>query len=79
MAGLNPKSSTIAAIGALIAVSFVGLHGCGPEGAGTIKVSPDARASMEPPGPGAKHPLRGKAAKAKELEEEAKKKDPKRY
>jgi hypothetical protein len=74
----NAKSARISVAGALIAALSLGLGGCGPEGQGTIKLSPNARSSMEMPGAESQK-ASGKMAKAKELEEEAKKKDPKRY
>jgi hypothetical protein len=67
------------AAASLIATVAIGLHGCSPEGTGTIKVSPDARSSIEPPGREPKSPRSAKQAKVRELEEEAKKKDPKRF
>jgi hypothetical protein len=74
----HAKSARISAAAALTAALSLGLCGCGPEGQGTIKLSPNARSSMEMPGAEA-HKVSAKTAKAKEIEEEAKKKDPKRY
>jgi len=62
----------------MIAVAGLSVMGCGSPGEGTIKLSPNARSSMETPGADAKK-VSGKMAKAKQLEEEAKQKDPKRY
>jgi hypothetical protein len=67
--------SNAAALLALI-LAFVG---CGPQGAGTIKVSPAARSAIEPSGPTTKKPLTAQQARLKALEEDARKKDPKRY
>jgi hypothetical protein len=75
---LNAKSTRISAAGALIAALSCGLYGCGPEGQGTIKVSPKARSSIEPQ-PAEGKVLSGKQAKVKEIEDEAKAKDPKRF
>jgi hypothetical protein len=72
------KSTRISAAGTLIAALSCGVCGCGTEGQGTIKLSPNPRSSMEMPGADAKK-VSGKMANAKKLEEEAKKKDPKRY
>jgi len=63
---------------ALIAAAGLSVTGCGSPGEGTIKLSPNARSSMETPGADAKK-VSGKMAKAKQFEEEAKAKDPKRY
>jgi len=63
---------------ALIVASGMSMIGCGSPGEGTIKLSPNARSNMETPGADAKK-VSGKMAKAKQLEEEAKQKDPKRY
>jgi hypothetical protein len=63
---------------AMAAATCTLLVGCNPEGTGTVKVSPSARSSIEPE-PKSTKPLTSKQAKVKQLEEEAKKKDPKRF
>jgi hypothetical protein len=56
----------------------IGLNGCSPEGAGTIKIDPGARARLESGAESKKAPT-AKQAKAKALIEEAGKKNPKLY
>jgi hypothetical protein len=63
----------------LAVAAAIGLWGCGPEGAGTIKVDPGTRSRIEPPAPESVKRPSSKQAKVKELEEEARKKDPKRF
>jgi hypothetical protein len=65
--------------GGLAVAVAIGFWGCGPEGAGTIKVSPEARSRIEPAAPESVRKPSSKQAKVKELEDEAKKKDPKRF
>ncbi len=57
------------------------LAGCGPEGAGTIKVGNPAaiRGKLEAGGASSQKPVSAKQAKALENEEAAKKKTPKLY
>jgi hypothetical protein len=57
------------------------LAGCGPEGAGTVKVGnpADVRGQLEAGAPPSKRPISAKQAKALENEEAAKKKTPKLY
>ena len=58
----------------------LGLNGCGPEGAGTIKVEPGARErALNPGGDATAKPATSKQAKAKEAEEAAAKKNSKLY
>jgi hypothetical protein len=61
-------------------VLLLGLIGCGPEGAGTIKVEPGARErALNPGGDAAAKAATGKQAKAKEAEDAAAKKNNKLY
>jgi hypothetical protein len=75
---IKSRSLVIWIAGVLAAAASMGISGCGSPGEGTIKLSPNARSTMETPGSDAKK-VSGKAAKAKALEEEAKQKDPKRF
>jgi hypothetical protein len=64
----------------LPAALLLGLIGCGPEGAGTIKIDPGARErALNPGGDAAAKPATGKQAKAKEAENAAAKKNNKLY
>jgi hypothetical protein len=61
-----------------LAVAAIGFWGCSPEGTGTIKVSPEARAKIGGDGDAApKKKLTSKQAKAQELIDAAAKKNPK--
>ena len=55
----------------------IGLLGCSPEGTGTIKVEPGARARIAGGEAKPTKPVTGKQAKAKEVIDEAIKKNPK--
>ena len=63
----------------LPAALLLGLIGCGPEGAGTIKIDPGARERALNPGGDAAKPATRKQAKAKEAEDAAAKKNNKLF
>jgi hypothetical protein len=65
-------------LAASLVVCLGTLSGCAPEGSGTIKMEPGARQRSEMPGGGpSDKKVTAKQAKAKELENEAAKKNPK--
>jgi hypothetical protein len=68
-------------LGAVLPTALLlALVGCGPEGAGTIKIEPGARErAVNPGGDAAAKPATGKQAKAKDAENAAAKKNNKLY